>query len=407
MSHVAAAAASASQVHDIVGRRPDPGFPVAARDDARVLVVDAAPAAVRCGLYSQRGPAAWAGSVAGLHAGGVAALDAALQILLNEALSHGEPPLAVVHRVLHGGDRHAAAARLDEATLRSLQALVPLAPGLQGAQLAGVAALRRAWPEVPQLACFDTAFHATQPALERRLALPRALAREGLRRHGFDGLACAGMVASLLTHSAQAEGRCVLMHLGATASACGTWRGRSQASTSGFSPLDGLVSATGCGSLDPGVLLHLMRQGWDADALEQLLARQSGLLGVSGLSADWRALRAADDPRAGEAIDLFTRRLVREVGALVALLGGVDLLAFGGDIGLHDPLLRAAVADALAWMGVRMDAQANAAATGRVATPLHAHTSDVEVWCVPVDEARVAADAGFALLDAGARPLAQ
>ncbi|TDM08179.1 MAG: acetate kinase [Ideonella sp. MAG2] len=315
------------------------------------------------------------------------------------AVSATQVPLqAVAHRIVHGGSVCMAPCLLDAPTLEALAALNPLAPLHQPHNLAGVAAFAQALPDVPQVGCFDTAFHASLPPLEQRLPLPAALAEQGLRRYGFHGLSYQYVSEVLAAHSPCAGGRAILAHLGNGASLCATQGGRSVATTMGFSALDGLMMGSRSGSLDPGVLLHLWRQGWSQAEVEELLYKNSGLKGVSGLSADMRTLRASTAPAAREAIALFTRRIVREMGGLAALLGGVELIAFTGGIGEHDAALRADVASALAFLGVRLDAAANLAATGDSVQALHAADSAVELWVVPTDEGRVAARAAFALL---------
>jgi acetate kinase len=251
---------------------------------------------------------------------------------------------------------------------------------------------------VPQVACFDTAFHAHTPEVEQRFALPEAYFEQGVRRYGFHGLSYHYLSSVLGQCSARAEGRLLLAHLGNGASLCAVHHGKSIATTMGFSALDGLMMGTRSGSLDAGVLLHLLRQGLDGAAIERLLYKQSGLLGVSGLSADMRSLRASKEPGAARAIALFTHRVVRESGALAACLGGVDLIAFTGGIGEHDAQLRADVCQALSFLGVRIDAAANRSATGQAVAAIHAPSSTVELWVVPTDEGRVAARDALALV---------
>jgi len=304
---------------------------------------------------------------------------------------------AVAHRIVHGGDRHADSVVLDDAADAYLQSLAPLAPLHQPANLAAVRACLAAWPALPQIGCFDTAFHATLPEVERRFALPDSLAARGIRRYGFHGLSYRYVAHALAQRSARAHGRVLVAHLGNGASLCGLEHGRSVATSMGFSALDGLMMGTRSGSVDAGVLLHLLRDGWSAEQLEQLLYRQSGLRGVSGISADMRTLRASDTPAAKFAIELFTHRLLREAGALVAALGGIDALVFTGGIGEHDAVLRAQVCAALGYLGIALDAGANARA-GADAAPLHAPYSPVEVWMIPTDEGAVAAADAWRLL---------
>ena len=307
---------------------------------------------------------------------------------------------AVAHRIVHGGERYSASVLLDEPALAYLGSLVPLAPLHQPHNLACVEVFRRAYPELPQVGCFDTAFHATLPEVERMFALPKALYRAGIRRYGFHGLSYRYVAQRLAAHRARPGARMLVAHLGNGASACAIVDGRSVATSMGFSALDGLMMGTRCGTLDAGVLTYLLRAGWDLHDLEHMLYHDAGLRGVSGLSADMRTLRASADPDALMAIDMFTRRLVRESGALVACMGGLDLLAFAGGIGEHDAELRAQSCAALAYLGVRIDAQANAAARGDAMAPIHAPESTVEIWVVPTDEGHVAAADAAGLLHA-------
>ena len=310
------------------------------------------------------------------------------------------PPLrAVAHRVVHGGHQYQHSVRITPEVLRALEQLNSLAPLHQPHNLAGIRAFTAAFPELPQVACFDTAFHATLPREESHYALPQTLADQGVRRYGFHGLSYQSIMGTLQSCSARAHGRTLMAHLGNGASLCATLQGRSQATTMGFSALDGLVMGTRCGSIDPGVLLYLLEQGWDHDRIQALLYRQSGLLGVSGIAADMRTLRASTAPAAQFAIELFTRRVVRATGELSACIGGLDVLAFSGGIGENDHLLRADVAQRLAYLGVRVDATLNARpAHGHAAWAIHAPDSAVEVWVVPTDEGRVAAAEAAALV---------
>ena len=310
------------------------------------------------------------------------------------------PPLrAVAHRVVHGGHQYQHSVRITPEVLRALEQLNSLAPLHQPHNLAGIRAFTAVFPELPQVACFDTAFHATLPREESHYALPQTLADQGVRRYGFHGLSYQSIMGTLQSCSARAHGRTLMAHLGNGASLCATLQGRSQATTMGFSALDGLVMGTRCGSIDPGVLLYLLEQGWDHDRIQALLYRQSGLLGVSGIAADMRTLRASTAPAAQFAIELFTRRVVRATGELSACIGGLDVLAFSGGIGENDSLLRADVAQRLAYLGVRVDATLNARpAHGHAAWAIHAPDSAVEVWVVPTDEGRVAAAEAAALV---------
>ena len=302
------------------------------------------------------------------------------------------PPLrAVSHRVVHGGPFYHQAVRVDDTVLAQLASLNGLAPLHQPHNLAGIRAFARSFAHLPQVACFDTAFHAGQDPQEQRFALNAELQAQGVRRYGFHGLSYQFIQQRLNELSARASGRVIMAHLGNGASLCGTLQGRSRTSTMGFSALDGLVMGTRSGALDPGVLLYLMEQGWDHDRIQRLLYKQSGLLGVSGISADMRTLRASDSPAAAQAIDLFERRVVRECGAVMAVLGGLDVLAFSGGIGEHDAALRQRVCRDLSWLGVEIDSALNRQATGDSAMAIHGPQSRIEVWVIPTDEGRIAA----------------
>ncbi len=305
---------------------------------------------------------------------------------------------AIAHRVVHGGATYRQAIVVDDAALQGLQALSPLAPLHQPHNLMGIALCRRSDPDLPQVACFDTAFHSTLPETETRFALPQALHEQGIRRYGFHGLSYQYVVGALRPVSARAHGCVVMAHLGNGASLCATREGRSQATTMGFSALEGLMMGTRCGALDPGVLLHLLSLGWGAQQLEDLLYRQSGLLGVSGVSADMRRLRQDPSPAAQLAIDLFEHRIVREMGAMVACVQGLDVLAFTGGIGENDAALRASVCSRLAYLGLQLDTNANLRADGRQVNRIHGPNSAVEVWVVPTDEGKVAAQAAADLV---------
>ncbi|NCN96321.1 MAG: acetate/propionate family kinase [Rhodoferax sp.] len=307
---------------------------------------------------------------------------------------------AVAHRVVHGGASYRASVVVTEAVLANLTRLSSLAPLHQPHNLAGVRSFTEAFAGVPQVACFDTAFHATLPEVDYRFALPEALYERGLRRYGFHGLSYQYVMGVLLAQSPRAAGRVLMAHLGNGASLCGTINGQSRATTMGFSALDGLMMGTRTGALDAGVMLYLLEQGWSHDQLQTLLYKQSGLLGVSGISADMRRLRADTSAAAQLAVDMFTYRIQRESGALAACLQGLDVLAFSGGIGEHDVTLRTELGQRLAWLGVVIDPQRNAQATGDQVLAIHASSSAVEVWVVPTDEGVVAAREAANLLAA-------
>ena len=291
--------------------------------------------------------------------------------------------VAAGHRVVHGGARFTGPALIDAATLSELEALIPLAPLHQPHNIAAIAEVARAAPELPQVACFDTAFHSTQPATARAFALPRRYAEEGVRRYGFHGLSYEYIASVLPAIDARAAGgRTVVAHLGNGASLCAMAGGKSVATTMGFTALDGLVMGTRCGAIDPGVLLYLMERGMDAAALQNLLYEESGLLGVSGLSSDMRELLESSDPRAAEAVDLFVYRIGRELGSMAAALGGLDALVFTGGIGENAAPIRERVVREARWLGLELEVGANASKGPRISRT----GAPASVWVVPTDE---------------------
>ena len=294
------------------------------------------------------------------------------------------PVAAVGHRVVHGGERHAAPIRVDRTVFEDLAKLTPLAPLHQPHNLAPIATLLEAAPHIPQVACFDTAFHRSQPPLAQMFALPRRFTAAGVRRYGFHGLSYEYVAGRLREVAPEiAGGRVIIAHLGNGASLCAVRDGRSVASTMGFTAADGLVMGTRCGAMDPGAMIHLMdAYGMGARELEDLIYKRSGLLGVSGVSSDMRALHASHEQAAKEAIDLFVYRVVREVGSLAAALGGLDGLVFTGGIGEHAAPVRERVCHAVAWLGVELDPAANAAGGPRISRP----SSPVAAWVIPTNE---------------------
>ncbi len=308
---------------------------------------------------------------------------------LGRELLAGRPVLAFGHRVVHGGTRFAAPVRVDASVMAELAELVPLAPLHQPHNLAPIKVIAAAAPAIPQVACFDTAFHRAQPPLAQEFALPRELTAAGVRRYGFHGLSYDFIVSRLgEIDPVLARSRLIVAHLGNGASLCAVHNGRSVASTMGFTALDGLMMGTRSGALDPGVLLYLMAErGLDAKGIEDLLYRRSGLLGVSGISSDMRTLRASAAPEARQAIDLFVYRIVREIGSLAAALGGLDGLVFTAGIGEHDAATRAEVAAGCGWLGLALDAGLNAGGRGRISVD----GTRVPTWVVPTDEERMIA----------------
>ena len=297
---------------------------------------------------------------------------------------------AVGHRVVHGGMHFAAPVRVDDAVLAELDTLVPLAPLHQPHNLAPIRTIAAHAPHLPQVACFDTAFHRTQAHVVQAFGLPRRYYDQGVRRYGFHGLSYE-YIASRLPEVAPgiATSRVVVAHLGNGASACAIQKGRSVASTMGFTAVDGLMMGTRCGAIDPGVLIYLMdTEGMDARGLEDLIYRKSGLLGVSGgVSSDMRTLRASDVAGAKEAIELFVHRIVRETGSLAAAMGGIDGIVFTAGIGENDAATRLEVMRGCAWLGVVPDEARNAIGKDRIS----ADASRIDVWVIPTDEERMIA----------------
>jgi acetate kinase len=291
--------------------------------------------------------------------------DGALDFLIGFLRERGDgvPLAGVGHRVVHGGMEYAQPVRVDAQALAALEKYVPLAPLHQPHNLAPIRRLLERSPGLPQVACFDTAFHRSHPELAQMFGLPYPLFEQGVRRYGFHGLSYE-YIASVLPQQAPraAAGRTIVLHLGNGASMCAMHGCRSVASTMGFTAVDGLLMGTRSGSLDPGVVLYLMDQrGMDARAIEKLLYHQSGLLGISGVSSDMRTLLGSTEPRARLAIDLYCYRIRREIGALAAALGGLDALVFTAGIGENSAAIRARVLDDAAWLGVERDAAANEA----------------------------------------------
>ena len=291
---------------------------------------------------------------------------------------------AVGHRVVHGGADYAAPVRVDAAALAKLERYVPLAPLHQPHNLAPIRALLGRSPDLPQVACFDTAMHRSNPPVAQIFALPAELTEAGVRRYGFHGLSYE-YIASVLPQidPNAARGRTVVLHLGNGASMCALQAGRSVASTMGFTAVDGLPMGTRCGAIDPGVMLYLMdERDMDARALEKLVYQQSGLLGVSGVSSDMRVLLESAEPRAKLAVDLFVYRVGRELGSLAAALGGLDAIVFTAGIGENAPQIRERVCRQAAWLGVELDAQANAKHGPRISSA----SSRVAAWVIPTNE---------------------
>ena len=311
-----------------------------------------------------------------------AALDVLLDALRAEL--HGETLVGVGHRVVHGGLEFMAPTRLDDGILARLARYEPLAPLHQPHNLAAIRVLFERLPGVPQVACFDTAFHRTIPEVAQLFALPPRFAAAGVRRYGFHGLSYEYVASVLPSLDARAaSGRTVVFHLGNGASMCALSGGRSIATTMGFTAVDGLPMGTRSGSLDPGVLLFMIDElGLGAREIERLLYKESGLLGMSGVSSDMRELLASEEPAARLALDVFAYRARRELGSLVAALGGLDAIVFTAGIGENQPEVRRRICADAQWLGVELDAAANERHGPRISTP----GSRVAAWVVPTDE---------------------
>ncbi|HVR49341.1 MAG TPA: acetate/propionate family kinase [Pseudorhodoferax sp.] len=378
-----------------------------------IVVLNCGSSSIKFGVFDAADPGrtpAWNGKVQGIGGpqpdfgastvpvrpaalGSTHPYASALQLIRDEVLRwlDGRPIAAVAHRVVHGGARYFAPVRVDAQVLADLKALVPLAPLHQPFALEAMEILLREQPRLPQVACFDTAFHHTVPLLEQLLPLPYAAYERGLRRYGFHGLSYEYMAVALdQRHGAAARGRTIVAHLGSGASLCAMQELRSQATTMGFSALDGLMMGTRTGALDPGAVLYLMEiEKLTLEQVGRVLYHESGLLGVSGISSDPRVLlaREADAPRAALALQLYVRRVVREIGALTAVLGGLDMLVFTAGIGEHSQVLRERICAGLAWLGVALDTQANASHAALISDP----ASRVRVAVEPTNEEWIAA----------------
>jgi acetate kinase len=291
---------------------------------------------------------------------------------------------AAGHRVVLGGDRYRAPVKMTETVMAALTDLIPLAPLHQPANLSPIQSIAKLHPQLPQVACFDTAFHSTIPPLAQHYGLPRALTEAGVHGYGFHGLSYEYIASELPNYDSKAaSGRTVVAHLGNGASLCALVNGKSVACTLGFSTLDGLLMGTRPGALDPGILLYLLQEkGMDVQAMERLLYKESGLLGVSGISHDMRDLLASSSPHAKEAVDLFIYRAARALGSMAAAAGGLDALVFTAGIGEHTAHVRARICEQSAWLGVRLDKAANERGGPCISTT----DSPVSVWVIPTNE---------------------
>ncbi len=310
----------------------------------------------------------------------------ALSIVLERSAGQGGDTrlVAVGHRVVHGGVKFAGPTPVDESVLAELDKLVPLAPLHQPHNLAAIRAVSARAPQLPQVACFDTSFHRTQPEVAQRFGLPRRFTDEGIRRYGFHGLSYEYIASVLPRHDPKAAaGRTIVAHLGNGASMCAMLAGRSIATTMSFTPADGLLMGTRGGAIDPAAIIYLIeRHGMNSGDLQRLIYHESGLLGVSGISSDMRTLQASNDPRAAEAIDLFVYRIARELGSLTAALGGLDAIVFTGGIGEHARIIRERVCRDAAWLGAALDEAANNRGGPRISQL----DSNLELWVIPTNE---------------------
>ena len=304
--------------------------------------------------------------------------------------------LGVGHRVVHGGPRHASPTVVTPEILKELHSLEPLAPLHQPYNLAAIEAVAERLPSVPQVACFDTSFHRTQPAVAELIPLPAEIRLKGVQRYGFHGLSYE-YIASILPQVAPriAEGRVVVAHLGSGASLCALKNRKSMDNSLGFTALDGICMGTRPGSVDPGVILYLFQElGLSAKEVETILYKKSGLLGISGISNDMRKLLQSDDPNARLAVEYFVYRAAKEIGALAAVLGGIDGLVFTAGIGENSPEIRKRICEASTWLGIELDEELNSRKIGRISRS----EGKVSVWVIPTNEELMIAKHTGALL---------
>ncbi|VFR38338.1 Acetate kinase [plant metagenome] len=394
-----------------------------------IMVLNCGSSSIKFALFDTPGQdaalprkAAWQGKVQGIGGpsptfgaaeSGAAASSEALALEASQpyhdALAHirrrtlawlaGRRVRAIAHRVVHGGSKYFAPVRVDAGVLADLKTYIPLAPLHQPFALEAIEVLLETRPDLPQVACFDTAFHHTLPQVEQMLPLPYAAWERGLRRYGFHGLSYEYQSVALPErHGATAHGRVIVAHLGSGASLCALDAGRSVATTMGFSALDGLMMGTRCGALDPGAVIYLMEiEKLSLQEVGHTLYHESGLLGVSGRSSEPRVLLAheATDERARAALDLYIRRIVREIGALVAVLGGLDMLAFTAGVGEHSAEIRRRVCKGLSFLGLTLDEAANARNASCISTP----DCPIVVAVEPTNEEWIAARHAAAQVD--------
>jgi acetate kinase len=365
-----------------------------------LLVLNAGSSSIKFALYRLplSGKASHEGQIAGIGreprlsidgkqravAGAIADHAAAIALLLDwlEGQGHANKLAGVGHRVVHGGSQFTQPVRVDDKAIEALSALSPLAPHHQPHNIAAIRAVAARLPKLPQIACFDTAFHATIPEEARRLPLPAEYDARGVRRYGFHGLSYESIVAALPALAGASPSRLIVAHLGNGASITAIKDGRSIATSMGFSTLDGLIMGTRSGSIDPGVLLHLMREGRSLAEIEDLLYNRSGLLGLSAISADMKTLLDSASAEAAMAVSLYCYRINREIGSLAAALGGLDALVFTGGVGENAAPVRAQVCRNAGWLGIALDEKANASSGPRLTLP----DSQISAWSIATDE---------------------
>lgn len=300
-------------------------------------------------------------------------------------------PIAVGHRMVHGGIHFTEPTLITDKSLQQLKALIPLAPLHQPHSIVAIEAMAKHEPDLLQIACFDTSFHRTQSKIEQMFAIPKALTDEGIIRYGFHGLSYEYIASVLPTYLGdKADGRVLVAHLGNGTSMCAMVNRKSVSSTMGFSTLEGLVMGTRCGLLDAGVILHLIKQkGMSVDEVSKMLYKESGLLGISGISSDMRDLENSDHPDAKQAINMFCHRAKEEIGNLTAVMNGLDAIIFTAGIGENSVMVREKICDPLAWLGVKIDDDRNATGKGKIS----ADESKVKVFVIPTDEEATIANA--------------
>ena len=374
------------------------------------LVLNAGSSSLKFCVYRQPENGAWALAARGLVEGigtapRLSARDADRRVLVDQkpdrpvgdgrdaltvlsswlrSVYGGVPVLGVGHRVVHGGPQYASPTIVTAQVMTELRRLVPLAPLHQPHNLAAIEAVAERLPDVPQVACFDTSFHRSQPPIANVIPLPREMCGAGVQRYGFHGLSYEYIASELPRVAPEiAAGRVIVAHLGSGASLCAMKGGRSIDNTLGFTALDGLCMGTRPGALDPGVVLYLFQAlGLDAKQVEAILYKKSGLLGISGISSDMRDLEASNDPLARLAVDYFVYRAVKEIGSLAAVLGGIDALVFTAGIGENSPEIRRRICQSSAWLGIDLDPEANAGKRARISTA----SSKVSAWVIPTNE---------------------